>query len=119
MEAQQETWDHFKNDEVDFILWPGYWGWEKKDEWSAFKTDGEQNLVHKNMHHWKRPLIQANFARNDFGDSRKGPKGLSVVIGHDNHLKFRGDYEKDSAFIVTLEKVNQQTVVRDVTQAQL
>lgn len=116
MEAQQEAWNHFTDDEVDFILWPGYWGWEKDDEWIELKSNNEENLVFQNMLHWKKPLIQSNFALNDFGDSRKnGPKGLSVVINNDNQLHFKGEYEKESAFIVSLEKLQDVTIVRKVT----
>jgi predicted amidohydrolase len=112
MEAQQEPWRYFSNSEVDFILWPGYWGWDEKDQWTP---QNEENLVFKNSIEWRKPLIQSNFAFNDSGDLRKGPKGLSVVIDQSNQLAFRGSHESESGFIVTLKKTNLQTIVTRVS----
>ncbi|MFZ4712555.1 MAG: carbon-nitrogen hydrolase family protein [Bacteriovoracaceae bacterium] len=109
-EAQLDPYSYFKAGEVDFILWPGYWGWTLNDNWSAFKNGSEENLVFKNMQQWKVPLIQANFSRNGDGLPNPGPQGLSVVVDHNNELIWRGDFEAESAFIVTLDKKSVKAV---------
>lgn len=89
--------------EADVILWPGYWGWTPEDSWGAMDDNGKPNRVFANIEVWKRPVIQANFAGNDFkGES--GPQGLSVVIDADNRLVHRARHSVESGFIVSLEK---------------
>ncbi len=90
---------------IDFILWPSYWGWEPKDKWKSQKTDGEENLVFTNLSKWSVPLIQSNFSYNDIGDDRaKGPHGLSVVVDKENKLVHRGSFEQQECFVVELNK---------------
>ncbi len=105
LEAQLDSELYFSHGEVDFILWPGYWGWEEKDKWEALKTDGEENLVYANSSKWSVPLIQSNFAYNDLGDGReKGPHGLSIVVDGKNKLAYRASFEQQECFLVELNK---------------
>lgn len=119
LEAQLDPFAYFNLGEVDFILWPGYWGWTLSDQWSAIKNENEENLVFKNMQQWKVPLIQANFSRNGEGLPIPGPQGLSVVVDHNNQLVSRGDFENESAIIVTLDKNSEQTFVKSVQKLKL
>ena len=105
LEAQLNPELYFSYGDVDFILWPGYWGWEKSDKWEAIKSNGEENFVFTNSAMWSVPLIQSNFAYNDLGDDRvKGPHGLSIVVDKENDLKFRASYEQQECFVVELDK---------------
>lgn len=111
-EAQQEPWQYMAPAEVDFLIWPGYWGWTKDCKWQAV-TDEKRNLVFENSLIWKAPLIQANFAYNDLGgQSGSGPEGLSMVVDSDNSLFFQGDHLRESGFIVQLEKRQNKVVVK-------
>ena len=103
-EAQMDPWTFFKEGEVDLILWPGYWGWEKGDLWNELKITGEVNLIHQNMTKWMRPLIQSNFAFNDLADNRtSAPHGLSMFINKDNTLFFQADADSESFYQVTID----------------
>lgn len=104
IEAEHEPWTYFKPGEAELILWPGYWGWEKGDEWNETKSGkDEANLIYKNMREWKLPLIQANFAYNDSADHRPtGPKGLSVVVDQENRVIRRGEHEAEGFFIIKI-----------------
>lgn len=103
MEAQLDSDLYFSNGDVDFILWPGYWGWDESDEWKKLKQDETENLVYKNVSSWSVPLIQSNFSCNDLGDSRNsGPHGLSIVVKSNNDLVYRGPYEKQECFVVEI-----------------
>jgi len=105
MEAQESAYKYFKPDDVDFIVWPGYWGWKKNDTWNKIKSDGEECLVFENMTRWQIPLIQANFAYNDFSDARSdGPHGMSMIVNSDNSLFNTGAIDQESCLIVDLEK---------------
>lgn len=96
-EAELDPWTFFAHGEIDCILWPGYWGWEEKDEWSALKSDGTPNKIFDNMKHWQVPLIQANFACNELaGHTGAGPMGLSIYVDKENQLKARGDFNRPS-----------------------
>lgn len=111
-EAQQEPWQYMTPGEVDFLIWPGYWGWTKDCKWQAV-TDEKRNLVFENSLIWKTPLIQANFAYNDLGGQpNAGPEGLSMVVDSDNNLFFQADHLRESGFIVQLEKRQNETVVK-------
>lgn len=111
-EAQEEPWQYIPPDEVDFLIWPGYWGWTKDCKWQAV-TDEKRNLVFENLLIWRAPLIQANFAYNDLGgQSGSGPEGLSMVVDSDNNLFFQGDHLRESGFIVQLEKRQNKAVVK-------
>jgi predicted amidohydrolase len=103
IEAEHNSELYFKSDDVDFILWPGYWGWKQTDEWGELKSDGEKNLTYKNSIFWSKPIIQSNFSFNDLKDYRNsGPQGLSVVVDEKNQLKFRGSFEKEECFSVNI-----------------
>ncbi|MGZ3769778.1 MAG: carbon-nitrogen hydrolase family protein [Bdellovibrio sp.] len=111
-EAQEEPWRYIAQGEVDFLIWPGYWGWTTNCKWQAV-TDEKRNLVFENSLIWKAPLIQANFAYNDFGGTPvAGPEGLSMVVDSDNALFFQGDHRRESGFIVQLENRQNKTVVK-------
>lgn len=100
-----DPWHSFDQGQVDIILWPGYWGWEKGDSWQEFKKDGEINLVYRNMNLWQRPLIQANYAFNDLSDSRNlGPHGMSMFIQSDNSLSGMGDFNLEACYKVEVEE---------------
>lgn len=111
-EAQDESWHHFTKDEVDAILWPGYWGWTEEDEWTPILKTGEINSVMENMRSWQMPLIQSNFAFNDLeGYTGPGPIGRSVVINSENQLAYRGACNKEQGFIVELRKHDGRAVI--------
>lgn len=115
IEAEHEPTTYFNSGDADFILWPGYWGWKKIDNWSEVKNFKEHNKVFENMFSWKIPLIQSNFSNNASSIPQNNcPQGLSVVVDFDNSLKFRGEFEKETAYIVCLEKDDKQTYVRDI-----
>jgi predicted amidohydrolase len=104
-EAQEETWSYI-DDEVDFIVWPGYWGWTQEFTWQE-KDDGIDNLVYMNSTKWKCPIIQSNFAYNDLGQhTGAGPEGLSIVVDSENKVVFRAGHLKESGYVVKLEKSN-------------
>jgi len=104
LEAQEDTDQYFDAYDVDFILWPGYWGWEKKSRWESLNQDGSDNEVYLNVEKWKTPLIQCNFAYNNSTDGRvNGPHGLSVVIDSKNRLRYRASFEKEECFIVEID----------------
>lgn len=105
LEAQLDASAYFSQGELDFVLWPGYWGWEKSDEWSAHKSDGSDNQVYLNVDYWSVPLIQANFSHNDDDDDfrKTGPHGLSVVVDQENKLVYRASYEEQECFVVELD----------------
>jgi predicted amidohydrolase len=100
LEAELEPFQYFSQNEIDFILWPGYWGWELEDKWDKYKRDKEENLIHKNVSSWSIPLLQANFSYNDFGDRASGPHGLSVVVNKKNELVYRSGFETEECFVV-------------------
>jgi predicted amidohydrolase len=103
LEAQEKSDLYFKKNDVDFVLWPGYWGWDAESKWSSHANDGKENLVFTNVSSWKVPLIQSNFAFNDIGDDRSnGPHGQSVVVDKNNELVYQASYEKQECFIVEL-----------------
>ena len=109
MEAQQEPNLYFKNGSVDFILWPGYWGWQPDDGWSEVKQDGSENPIYTNMKSWTVPLIQSNFSYNDQMDQRDGgPRGLSYVVDSKNKLVHKGSFEEESCFFLTFDKETQE-----------
>lgn len=98
-EAEQATYEYFQKGDVDIILWPGYWGWEKGEIWNEIKKDGEKNKIFQNMKKWKIPLIQSNFAFNDLADHRgAGPHGLSMFVNSDNTLFAQGDLDSESCY---------------------
>lgn len=111
-EAEQEPSLYMNQDEVDFIIWPGYWGWTTECKWQEV-TDEKPNQVFINAASWKLPIIQSNFSFNDLGGhAGSGPEGLSVVINSDNSLFYRGSHLKESGFIVDLAKIqNRPSVV--------
>ena len=103
-EAQMDPWSFFGNGDVDIILWPSYWGWEKQDTWQEFKNNGEENEIYRNMQLWKRPLLQSNFAFNDLGDyGASGPHGLSMFINSDNSLREQGGFELEECYRIVIE----------------
>lgn len=110
-EAQQDPWQHMPSGDVDFVVWPGYWGWTKECKWQAV-TEEKKNLVFENSMVWKAPVIQANFAYNDLGGhTGAGPEGLSMVVNADNSLVFQGSHLRESGFLVKLEKRNNRTEI--------
>ncbi|MDG0816450.1 carbon-nitrogen hydrolase family protein [Bdellovibrio svalbardensis] len=111
MEAQLQPWSYFAREEVDAILWPGYWGWTATCQWAA-NNEEKENLVHRNVKEWQKPLIQSNFAFNDLeGHSGAGPEGLSFVVNSKNELIHRGRHLLEEGFIVQLSKLNGQTEI--------
>jgi len=114
MESQQDPWTHFQANQADIILWPGYWGWTLNDRWNSVSHEGKPNLVYKNMSAWGLPLIQANFAANDLGDSRTtGPEGLSVVVDENNVQRYKGPHLEEAGFVVTLGRNEGRVVLQD------
>lgn len=104
-EAQQEPWTYFRCDEVDAVLWPGYWGWTPEDGWGPENESGKPNLIYANLEHWRVPLLQSNFAGNDLeGHADTGPEGLSLVVGEDNSPRARGLHKESGGLVVELEK---------------
>lgn len=104
-EAQQDPWTYI-DENVDFIIWPGYWGWAKDFAWQE-QDENKDNLVFLNSVKWKRPIIQSNFAYNDLGQhTGAGPEGLSIVVDSDNKVVFQASHLKESGYIVNLEKIN-------------
>lgn len=102
-EAQLSPWEFFKEGDVDFILWPGYWGWKKGDSWIEKNEEDEENLIFKNMNEWKVPLIQSNFSKNCLNDHRKsGPHGLSMFVNRDNKLFGMGEYDLESLYQINI-----------------
>ena len=100
-EAELSFDQYFKEGQVDVVLWPGYWGWQKGESWKEKKISGEANIVYENMTKWKIPLIQANFAFNDLREHRgKGPHGMSMFVNSDNTLAGSGDYDSESCYEV-------------------
>lgn len=111
-EVQDKPWEHFSEGEADVILWPGYWGWVKEDQWTEVLSTGEENTALKNMKSWRIPLIQSNFAFNDLKDFKgPGPIGKSVVVDSSNQLLFQGAYHEEQVFIVDLQKDNNKVDV--------
>lgn len=111
-EIEHAPWTYFENGSVDAILWPGYWGWTLDDKWAEEKQLGKPNQMFMNMISWQMPILQSNFSQNDLdGHKGAGPEGLSFVIDQDNKHIFRGPHLEKSGFIVSLDKVNNRTVV--------
>lgn len=109
-EAQQDAWAYI-DENVDFIIWPGYWGWTKDFTWQEH-DDNKDNLVFLNSAKWKRPIVQSNFACNDLGQhTGSGPEGLSIVVDSDNKVVFQASHLKESGYIVNLEKINNRVSV--------
>ena len=107
LEAQLEYDLYFKKGDVDFVLWPGYWGWKEKDKWESLKSDGDENPVYTNVTNWSVPLIQSNFAYNDLGGGKEnGPHGLSIVVDKNNELVYRSSFDRQECFLVELDKEN-------------
>lgn len=97
LEAELEPNLYFEKAKVDFIIWPGYWGWDIEDKW-------KNNKVYQNNKIWGRPILQANFAKNDLEDKRtSGPHGLSAIINSDNTVSFQGAYERQECILISLE----------------
>jgi hypothetical protein len=97
MEAQELFNIYFNNEDVDFRVWSGHWGWSKNDTWKAIKNDGGCCLVYSNMLKWQRPLIQTNFAYNDSLDFRgNGPHGVSMIVNSDNSHFNNGAIDQES-----------------------
>lgn len=117
-EVQLEPYQYIGSSEIDFILWPGYWGWTKDCRWQS-STDGKENLIFSNSLKWKNPIVQANFAFNDLGgQSGPGPEGVSMVIDSDNRLLFQGSHLSESGFIVQISKVDNNAVVTECLSLQ-
>ena len=109
-EAEMDPWKFFAEDEVDVILWPGYWGWNKGDTWQEYKKDNEACLIYKNVTIWNRPIIQSNFAYNDLSDYRDtGPHGMSMFVNSDNTLAGCGDYNSESCYEVHISNTEIKT----------
>lgn len=114
-EAEHEPWAYFEKDSVDAILWPGYWGWTLDEEWNSHRSPEKINPIFRNMKLWQRPLLQANFSKNDLeGHKTAGPEGLSHIINSDNTRLHRGPHLQDQGFIVKLEKQNGLTTIQSV-----
>lgn len=108
-EAQQDPWQYMPSEQIDFIIWPSYWGWTKECKWQA-ETDEKKNLVFENSLIWKAPVIQANFAFNDLGaNTGAGPEGLSIVVNADNKLIFQASHLQECGFVIKLEKQSNRT----------
>jgi predicted amidohydrolase len=103
-EAEMNPYEYFDEGSVDVILWPGYWGWIKDDNWCSNKKNGEENKIYKNMSEWKVPLIQSNFAFNDLNDYRaSGPHGLSMFVNSENQLMGQGGFEKEECYLINVD----------------
>jgi predicted amidohydrolase len=112
-EAQQASAEYFTPGEADLVLWPGYWGWTAQSVWGPLSEEKIPNLVFENMSHWKVPLIQANFSGNNMGDARSsGPEGLSVVVDESNILRYRAPQKQESAFVVTVDRMEGRCVLK-------
>lgn len=104
LEAQLATFEYFSQGEVDFILWPGYWGWDRDDQWSMLKKYQSPNEVYQNCERWQVPLLQSNFSKNVLNDGRsEGPHGLSFIINADNSVAFQASYEQQECFLTTID----------------
>ena len=111
-EIEHAPWTYFRDGSADLILWPGYWGWTIEDKWANEKQQGKPNQVFINMATWQIPILQSNFAYNDLdGHKGAGPEGLSFVIDQDNKNIFKGPHLEKNGFIVSLNKINNRTVV--------
>jgi predicted amidohydrolase len=112
-EAQLPAATYFAPGEADLVLWPGYWGWTAQSIWGPLSEENRPNSVFENMSLWKTPIIQANFARNNLGDTRStGPEGLSVVVDESNILQYRAPQKQESAFVVTLDRLEGRCVLK-------
>jgi len=112
-EIEHAPWTYFQPNEVDAILWPGYWGWDLESKWEAEKAPGKVNPIFSNVNCWKVPVLQSNFAFNDLeGHSGAGPEGLSFIIDAKNRLLERGAHQRVGGLLVTLEKKDGETLIR-------
>lgn len=101
-EASEESWKYFSEGEIDFILWPGYWGWQEGAAWeSEIKSYGTPNNIFENMTKWKCPLFQSNFSYNDFDPP--GPQGLSFFISSDNRVIKQGGFRQNEILRHTIK----------------
>ncbi|MNK01153.1 hypothetical protein D3C87_189470 [compost metagenome] len=111
-EAEHQPWTYFRPNEVDAILWPGYWGWDLESKWTAEKEAGKPNEIFNNVNQWKRPVLQSNFAYNDLeGHQGAGPEGLSFIINSDNKLLYRGAHQKADGLLIELTKKEGLTTI--------
>lgn len=111
-EIEHGPWTYFEKEQVDAILWPGYWGWKLEDTWTEKREQEKLNPIFKNMTAWQIPILQSNFACNDLdGHTGAGPEGLSFVVNSNNELIRKGAHLKSAGFIVSLDKVNGKTIV--------
>ncbi len=105
-EAQENPWAYV-DDSIDFIIWPGYWGWTTDFNWSE-----KDNQVFTNCSKWQRPLIQANFSGNDLGQrTGAGPEGLSIIVDSSNKIYFQAQHKMTSGYIVNIEKNNNSIAI--------
>jgi predicted amidohydrolase len=113
-EVEHEPWIYFKPNEVDAVLWPGYWGWNSDSKWEAEKEPGKVNPTFSNVNSWRVPVLQSNFAFNDLdGHKGAGPEGLSFIIDANNRLQARGPHRQIGGVLVKLEKRDGETLIKN------
>lgn len=113
-EAEGPTWKYFAKDDIDFVLWPAYWGWTAGANWGP-SAEGGSNAVFENMKNWQVPLIQSGFAFNDVDiQSPQGPCGLNVVVNRHNELIYRGPLNQEKNYVVCLTKESGATEIEKV-----
>ncbi len=102
---------HFAADDVDVVLWPGYWRWDADDgPWEAqASAGGLGQAAFECVQRWGKPLLQANFCHNELHSAGKtGPSGASVVIDAQNKMVCAGPGPEEPAggVLVELERGN-------------
>lgn len=111
-EAEHAPWSYFQPNEVDAILWPGYWGWDTESKWESEHSSGKSNPIFSNVNQWKSPVLQSNFAFNDLeGHASAGPEGLSFVVDATNKLVLRGPHKQTGGIVVTMTKDEGQVAI--------
>lgn len=115
-EAEQPAWSHLDQN-VDLVLWPGYWGWSLDEPWAELREGGSPCPLFANQRQWARPMIQSNFSGNALGDGRQGgPSGLSVFIRRDGAVAGRGAHAQEGAWLLTLTEDALGLEIRDITE---
>jgi predicted amidohydrolase len=62
IEASHQPWAYFrKDDPMDCILWPGFWGVTPGVTWADSQEDCDQR-VRQNLKYWRVPMVQATCA---------------------------------------------------------
>lgn len=87
-------------DDVDFVLWPTYWGWTKESKWEqAFKAS--HSRVHHNQFIWAKALLQVNYSYDEFKNIELG---LSHLIQSSGELENTLSYNREELAFVNYNK---------------